>query len=490
MWKDFISEFAQQQPTHTAVVDRATGRRYSYAALEHEIKRWARHLHVQRVSRGSRVVILAPNRLEHITLFFACAKLGAILVPVNQRLAPGELAEILSRVEPEYFLGAGPCPVKCRFAYRDLDSIDLNLHATAEDPPPVEVADQDPLLMLFTSGSTGTPKGVLLHAAMLMANIRYTIEAGVLEPGDISIVNTPFFHTGGYNVFCLPMLSIGGTLILFEGFDPGGVLEAIREDRVNVFWAVPTMFQAIYDHPDFAMTDFSGIRFFLSGGAPLSLHLIQAYHRQGVPFKQGFGLTEVGPNCFLHETEDSFERPDSIGKPMAHSRVRVVDREGVAVGPDQVGELLIAGPHLCKGYWRDEKRFRKSLRDGFFATGDLVRVDPEGFFYVVGRCKDMYISGGENVYPGEVEKQIVAHPEITHAVVVAVPDAKWTEVGFAFFLGQRDFTLTELRAWLEPRLARYKHPCYIHRLEVLPLLANGKIDRRALKDRASRVSEK
>ena len=398
------------------------------------------------------------------------------------------MAEILLRVEPGYFVGAGPCPFESPFIYRELDDIDLDVDE--DEPPAVTVAEEDPLLMLFTSGSTGTPKGVLLHAGMLMANIRFTIDAGVLLPGEISIVNTPFFHTGGYNVFCLPLLSIGGTLILFEGFDPGGVLEAIREEGVSVFWAVPTMFQAIYDHPDFAKTDFSNIRFFLSGGAPLSLHLIQAYHKQGVPFKQGFGLTEVGPNCFLHETRDSFQRPDSIGKPMAHSRVKVVDRDGREVGPDQVGELLIAGPHVCKGYWRDEERFRESLRDGFFATGDLVRRDSEGFFYVVGRLKDMYISGGENVYPGEVEKQLVAHPEISQAVVVSVPDPKWTEVGFAFFAGNRNLTLPEIRSWLDPRLARYKHPHYVRRLKELPLLANGKIDRQALKAEAPRYSGK
>ncbi len=488
MWRDFISEFAQTAPERTAVIDRITGRRYSYAELESEIRLWASHLHARGVSAGSRVVILAPNRLEHITLFFACAKIGAILVPLNHRLAPGEMAEILLRVEPGYFLGAGPCPFESPFAYRDLDEIDLTADRDEDKPPGVTVADEDPLLMLFTSGSTGTPKGVLLHAGMLMANIKFTVDAGVLEPGEISIVNTPFFHTGGYNVFCLPLLSIGGTLILFEGFDPGGVLEAIREEGVSVFWAVPTMFQAIYEHPDFGKTDFSNIRFFLSGGAPLSLDLIQAYQKQGVPFKQGFGLTEVGPNCFLHETRDSFGRPDSIGKPMAHSRVKVVDRDGREVGPDQVGELLIAGPHVCKGYWRDEARFRDSLRDGFFATGDLVRRDSEGFFYVVGRLKDMYISGGENVYPGEVEKQIVAHPDITQAVVVAVPDRKWTEVGFAFFVGPTDFTLPEIRAWLDSRLARYKHPHHVRRLEALPLLANGKIDRQALKTEALRYA--
>ena len=487
MWRDFIKAFAERTPEHTAIIDRVGGRRYSYAGLEREITGWARHLHGQGIARGDRVALLAPSRIEHVTLFFACAKLGAILVPLNHSLSSRELVDILHRVSPGYFLGSGPCPLETDLPYRDLLRIDLN--AVTDDPPEVSVEDQDPLMMLFTSGSTGEPKGVLFHAAMLMANMRYTIESGVLEPGDISIVNTPFFHTGGYNVFCLPLLSVGGTLILFERFDPGDVLRAIRDDGVTVFWAVPTMFQAIYEHPDFTRTDFSNIRFFLSGGAPLSLSLIEAYHRHGVPFKQGFGLTEVGPNCFLQETEDSFRRPDSIGRPMVHSRVKVIDGEGNAVDANSVGELLIGGPHVCKGYWRDEKRFQDALHGEYFATGDLVRVDEEGFFYVVGRLKDMYISGGENVYPGEVEKQLVAHPDMSQAVVVAVPHEKWTEVGFAFVVSSRDLALAELRDWLGPRLARYKHPQHIHRLKAMPLLANGKIDRRALGDKARSAAE-
>ncbi|MBF0147097.1 MAG: AMP-binding protein [Magnetococcales bacterium] len=483
MWRDFIKEKAESIPDHAAIIDRIHHRSWSYAALEREIEAWTCWLYRQGVIKGDRVAYLAPNRLEHLTLFFACAKLGAILVSLNHRLSPRELAAIISHVEPRVLLGEGPPTFDSSFTWHDVLTLTRDNHDFATIPR-YEAADEDPLLMLYTSGSTGDPKGVLFHARMLMANMEHTIGTGVLEPRDISIINTPFFHTGAYNVFTLPLLSIGGTMILFERFDPAGVLDAIRDDGVNVFWAVPTMFQAIHDHPRFAETDFSRIRVLLSGGAPLNLPLIRAYHEKGVPFKQGFGLTEVGPNCFLHQTEDSWERPDSIGKPMPHSQTRIVNDQGKEVGINEVGELLLGGPHVCKGYWRDEKRFRESLRDGFFATGDLVRRDTEGFFYVVGRKKEMYISGGENVFPGEVEKQLVAHPDIRQAVVVSVPDDKWTEVGFAWIVADREVDLESLRTWLNPRLGRYKHPQHLERIPELPLLANGKIDRLALADRA------
>lgn len=485
MWRDFFREKAESIPNHMAIIDRVHGQQWTYGALEKEILSWAAWLQSRGVDRGHRVALLAPNRLEHLTLFFACAKLGAIMVPLNHRLSPRELAAITNHVEPAVILGEGEAPFAGSFAWHALEAHEHD-HGLPF-PAPRDVADDEVLLMLYTSGSTGDPKGVLFHAGMLMANMEHTLGTGVLEKGDISIINTPFFHTGAYNVFTLPLLSVGGTMILFERFDPGGVLDAIRDDGVNVFWAVPTMFQAIYDHPRFVETDFSPIRVLLSGGAPLNLPLIKAYHEKGVPFKQGFGLTEVGPNCFLHQTEDSWQRPDSIGKPMPHSLVRIVDDQGNDVGVNQVGELLLGGPHVCKGYWRDEQRFRESLQDGFFATGDLVRRDEGGFFYVVGRKKEMYISGGENVFPGEVEKQLVAHPEIRQAVVVGVPDDKWTEVGFAWIVAARELDREELRLWLNSRLGRYKHPHHVVRLSELPLLANGKIDRMALAARARKM---
>ncbi|MBF0193435.1 MAG: AMP-binding protein [Magnetococcales bacterium] len=477
MWQDFIQLHSQRTPNKLAIIDRRLSEKLSYKNLNHNVSLWCSYLFEANIKKGDRVAYLAPNRLEHITLFFACTRLGAIFVPLNHRLAPRELGDIIQHIEPGIVIGEYDCPFVTNATYKKVCDITLtNDHA----PTAITIEDNDPLLMLFTSGSTGEPKGVLFHSKMLLANIEQTIATGVLKPNDISIVNTPFFHTGGYNVFTLPMLSIGGTLILFEKFEPAGVLETINNDGVNVFWAVPTMFQAIADEPNFNQTDFSNIRFFLSGGAPLSLPLIETYHQRGVPFKQGFGLTEVGPNCFLHETSESYKYPNSIGRPMPFSKVKVVDENGDQVDIDQVGEMLIAGPHVCLGYWRNMEKFKDSMQGEYFATGDLVRVDKRGLYYVMGRKKEMYISGGENVFPGEVEKQLVQHPNISQAVVVAVSDKKWSEVGFAFYVGDKNITLTTLREYLNPILARYKHPHYIKKLDALPLLANGKIDRRSL----------
>ncbi|MBF0381217.1 MAG: AMP-binding protein [Magnetococcales bacterium] len=486
MWQDFIQLHRQRTPNKLAIIDRRSSKRLTYEDLDSEVRLWQLYLVAANIKKGDRVAYLAPNRLEHITLFFACCRLGAIFVPLNHRLAPQELAQIIKHIEPGIVIGEDECPFAMDIDYKKVAEINLQ---DGEAPKAVAIQQDDPLLMLFTSGSTGEPKGVLFHSKMLLANIEQTITTGVLQPQDISIINTPFFHTGGYNVFTLPMFSIGGTLILFEKFEPAGVLEVIATEGVNVFWAVPTMFQAIADEDNFSKTDFSNIRFFLSGGAPLSLPLIQTYHRHGVPFKQGFGLTEVGPNCFLHETEESFTYPNSIGRPMPFSKVRVVDEDGQDVGVDEVGEMLIAGPHLCLGYWRNEEKFKLSMRGEYFATGDLVRVDERGLYYVMGRKKEMYISGGENVFPGEVEKQLVLHPNITQSVVVGVADKKWSEVGFAFFVGDKDIELASLREYLDPILARYKHPHHLKRLAELPLLANGKIDRRHLEKLAQQTSQ-
>ncbi|MEO5347557.1 MAG: AMP-binding protein [Magnetococcus sp. YQC-9] len=474
MWRDFIAQHARTRADHLALLDRQSGRCFNYAGLDVEIIRLMRHLWHLGVRADDRVVLLAPNGVEHVTLFFACVRLGAILAPLNHRLSTQEIATILADLEPKRCFGSSELP-----GFLDLSTL-------AGEPeriplPEIEIALDRILMILYTSGSSGMPKGVMFHAGMILANIDNTLSADVLRASDVSIVNTPFFHTGGYHVFCLPMLKIGGSLILHGRFDAGLVLEEIRDAGVTVFWAVPTMFQAIFDHVDFARTDFVRIRFFLSGGAPLSLALIQGYHQRGVPFKQGFGLTEVGPNCFLLETEEAPLHPDSIGKPMVNSDVRVVDEAGNAVAVGEVGEMWIAGPHVCKGYWRNEALFAQAMHGGYFATGDLVRVDREGFFTVIGRKKEMYISGGENVYPGEVEKQLSTHPDVVQVVVVGVPDGKWGEVGLAWCVVRAPLDLDGVRGYLNSRLARYKHPHHLRILESLPLLANGKIDRPTLK---------
>lgn len=483
MWVDFPRYHATRTPDRIALILEGEGRRLTYADLDREASRWAATFSQKGVGYQDRVALLATNCLEHITMFFACAKLGAIFVPLNFRLGVSELEEQLARLDATLLFGRGSCNLNTEVPYEDLDQFEPDNRV---DYPQRQIQDKDTLLMLFTSGSTGTPKGVMLHAEMLLWNMINTHQGWGLLEDDISLVHTPFFHTAGYNITLLPLLRLGGTLIMVDRFDAAEMLELIQRERVSVFFAVPTMFRMMREAEGFADCTMDSLRFCISGGAPCPKSLIEAFRAKGVPMKQGFGLTEVGPNCFAMSDEEARDRQDSVGRPMPHLRVSLLDERGAPVEPGEVGELCFQGPTVCKGYWRMEEVFEELTADGFFHTGDLMRRDAKGFYYVVGRKKDMYISGGENVYPGEVVRQIVKHPAILDALVVAVPHQRWGEVGFAFLRGET-MTLDVLRAFLDPLLSRYKHPHHLLFMEQFPLLANNKVDMTALRDKALEV---
>lgn len=477
-WLGFLFRNATICPEKVAVTEAHTGRQLNYQQLLQETTAWAAYLQSQGIGRGERVTFWAKNCIEHLTIFFACARLGAIFIPLNTRLAASEIESTIELAEPSMMLYRGQYPFLDTIPMTNCDDLDL---AAASMPPPVDVSDRTPVLMLFTSGTTGAPKGVLFHGTMLKANQEETIKGWGLCSSDLTLVETPFFHTGGYNVLCLPLLSLGGTVCIADGFNPERTLERINQGLVTVYFAVPTMFQILWDHAKLDHCDFSNVRFFVSGGAPCPKGLIQNFLSKGVTFKQGFGMTEIGPNCFLLKADDALRKIGSIGQPMPHSEVLIIDEDGQQLPVGAVGELLIRGPHLCQGYFRDEKRYRESLLNGFLRTGDLAYRDSENFFYIAGRKKDMYVSGGENVYPAEVERALVTHPDIDDAVVVAVPSAKWGEVGLAFLRSTKELNLEEVTAFLRPILSRYKHPQHIAFKDSFPLLASGKIDRQALK---------
>lgn len=477
-WVDFLE---QQIPEKTALIVQETNERLSYQELRFEAQNWAHEMQGRGVEKGDRVALLAKNRKEHLTMFLGCAYLEALFVPLNFRLSCRELLEILQIVGPKVFY----CSDEFSESFQQAVNLDRDFHLSLGNSHlPVTGDLEAPLLMLFTSGSTGLAKGVMQHGKMLLTNMLETARAWNLNSDDITLVETPFFHTGGYNVLCLPLLALGGTVVLAESFQVENVFQTISSEKVTVYFGVPTMFQMLYEHRSFSQADLSSIRFFVSGGAACPVELIKKYQQKNLPFKQGFGLTEVGPNCFLLDECDSIRKSGSIGRPMPHSDVLVLTTEGQKVEIGQPGELLIKGDHLCHGYFQQKSLFKNSLFDGYFRTGDLVSFDDEGFFYVTGRLKDMYISGGENVYPGEVEKACLQLPEVFEAVVVAVDDDLWGEVGYAFFRGTGKFTSNDLKEMLKNELSGYKRPHYLEWIEEFPLLANGKIDRMSLQLKA------
>lgn len=482
-WIDFLEKNAHVYDDKIAIIDQETNRRISYAELNREVDQWASVLSKNGVSKNDPIAFLSPtNSLYHLTLMLACAKIGAFFVPLNFRLSNAEIENVVLALGPKLYVGVGEKVLNVDVQYLDVKKINLNEYT---DYPDNKSTLDDTILMLYTSGSTGVPKGVMFHGNMLLSNQVETCKGWGLTPDDITLVETPFFHTGGYNVLLLPLLYLGGTAILAQSFNPDNVFNCIENEKVSVYFGVPTMFQMLLEKPRFNQCDFSSIRFFVSGGAACSIPMIEEYQKKGLMFKQGFGLTEVGPNCFLLDEKDAIKKSGSIGKPMPHSKVRVINKEGKDVGVNEPGELLLSGPHVCVGYYKNSKAFEETFKNNFFYTGDLVRVDSDGFFYVVGRIKDMYISGGENVYPGEVEKQITAHPKISEAVVVSVPSEKWGEVGFAFLKTDGEEISTEmLREHLNPLLSRYKHPHHVLCMKEFPLLPNGKVDRKELKKRA------
>lgn len=487
-WIYFLEKNAIDFKDKIAVIDQASKRKLTYAELNSEVNAWAHYLRSEGIREHDALAFHAPaNCLLHLTLMLACAKIKVLFVPLNFRLSNAELEQVIARLEPRFYMGTGEKTLNVPTKYINAKSVVLDYNHQDSEFEQTKTGLNDTILMLFTSGSTGVPKGVMFHGQMLLSNQIETINGWGLRSSDITLVETPFFHTGGYNVLLLPLLYLGGTIILAESFNPDNVFDCIEKEKVSVYFGVPTMFQMLLEKPHFHECDFSSIRFFISGGAACSIPMIEEYQRKGLMFKQGFGLTEVGPNCFLLDEKYAVTKAGSIGKPMPHSKVRVVTKEGEDAAPNEPGELLIAGPHVCLGYYKNPEAFKETCKNGEFYTGDLVKYDEDGFFYVVGRIKDMYISGGENVYPGEVEKQITSHHDIAEAVVVAVPNQKWGEVGFAFLKTDKDIKIEEIREFLNPLLSRYKHPQFVRCMSRFPLLANGKVDRKQLKAEALKI---
>jgi fatty-acyl-CoA synthase len=486
---DLIAKRAQLTPDKTAFEDAATGRTLTYAALDDRAARGAALMAARGVGEGDRVAVLSRNRIEFFELLFGCARLGAILVPLNWRMPPTELDGLVADAEPILlFHGAAEAGAAAALvtgpAAIDLDRDYEALIAAAPRRGRSTWPATQTWYLIYTSGTTGQPKGVIYTYRMAVANYVNIGSCIDLASTDTTLAFLPIFHTAGINLHALPTLIAGGRVIVLDGFDAGILVGLLESRRLDTLFAVPTVYQSLLDHPRFAAAPLAHVRHWGCGGAPLPDALAHRYRELGVRVCNGMGMTETGPTAFLVDPADAWDRIGSVGKPQLLCSARIVDAEDREIPDGQVGDLQFAGPGVTPGYWRNQEATRAAFTaDGWLRSGDLARRDADGFFYIAGRRKEMFISGGENVYPAEVENVLSAHPAVVGVAVLAEADPKWGEVGRAFVQlapegGHPDGA--ELDAFCRARLAPYKVPRRFEFVAEFPRTSAGKIQKHLL----------
>ena len=499
---DWITHHAANRPRKEAIRDLGSGRSFTYADLDARADALAAWFAARGITRGDRVAVLAHNGVEYFDIQFACARTGAICVLLNWRLTASELEYIINDSAPnllvcdvEFAATAEALGRRCQIETTlriDRDASDCPYEAalleTRDRTAPREILTHDDVVtIMYTSGTTGRPKGAMITHGMNFWNcVNLGIPAGIgLDTVHLNVL--PLFHTGGLNCYSNPVLHAGGTVVLLKQFDAGETLRILGDPQQGIthFFAVPAPYQFMMQHPAFAGTDLSRLRVAGVGGAPCALTIMEAWTARGVQLAQGYGMTETSPGAIFLDPDDALRKIGSTGKALLHTEFRIVDDNGVDCGPDEVGELWLAGPHITPGYWNKPDATADSFEGRWLKTGDAARQDAEGFVYIVDRWKDMYISGGENVYPAEVENVLYQLPEIAEAAVIGVPDERWGETGLAVIVLKDGREIDRLRVvehCLE-RLAKFKVPNDIAIVDELPRNATGKVLKRELRAR-------
>ena len=497
---DWLNHHAANRPGKEAVRDLGTGRSFSYADLDARADATAAYLTSLGISRGDRIAVLAHNGVEYFDIQFACTRIGAICVLLNWRLTVSELEYIINDSSPKLLVhdiefSESAIELKARCDIASLLTIDEGKPDSAYERAlaghsdtaveRVTLTHDDVVTIMYTSGTTGLPKGAMITHGMNFWNcVNLGIPAGIgLDTVHLNVL--PLFHTGGLNCYSNPVLHAGGTVVILKQFDPGQTLSILGDPAQGIthFFAVPAPYQFMMQHPAFAETDLSRLRVAGVGGAPCALTIMESWTERGVQLAQGYGMTETSPGAIFLDPDDALRKIGSTGKALMHTEFRIVNDEGADCGADEVGELWVAGPHITPGYWNKAEATANSFEGRWLKTGDAARRDDEGFVYIVDRWKDMYISGGENVYPAEVENVLYQLPEVAEAAVIGVPHERWGETGLAVLALKPDTSIEQKRVieHCVERLAKFKVPSDIAIVEALPRNATGKVLKRELR---------
>jgi fatty-acyl-CoA synthase len=507
---DWIKRHAERTPDKLAVVDAHTGRQFSYAQFNERANRLASFLRDRLgIQQGDRVSILAQNSAEYYEVLFACGKMGAILNTLNWRLAAPELEFILNDCAPraliyeavfaetvdalrpligcEFYVAMGDEAPEGEWTYEGA--------LAAGDPAGVPLPAlryTDTWAILYTSGTTGRPKGAQVTYGNFFYNAVGMGAAIDMTSEDVNLNVLPTFHAGGLGLYAGPIFHAGGTLVVMRAFDPGEFLRLIEQWRVTKLLLVPSIYLMLSQYPDFEKHDLSSMVHWGSGGSSLPPSLVHQFAEKGIVIQQGFGMTETGPTVFIITREDAVRKAGSVGKPVLHTDVCIMDRDGNVLGPNEVGELCIRGGNVTTGYWNRPEATAEALVEHpatggggpWLHSGDAAMYDDEGFYTIVDRWKDMFISGGENVYPAEVENVIYHHPAVAEVAVIGVPHPQWQEVGRALVVVKEGHTLTEEEVidFCQGKLAKFKIPKSVVFVDALPRTAAGKVLKRELRE--------
>jgi len=479
-------------------------RRLTYRELNRRVNRLATWLLNAGLKQGDRCAYLAYNGIEVVELIFAAAKIGLILVPLNWRLAARELSFILSDSGTETlffdaeftktvqaFKKDEGLKVKRKVVIggqaKEAEPYEETLTKSSEEEPEAaeKITLDTPHIIMYTAGTTGLPKGAVLTQGCSFWNaVNLELDMN-FHPMDRDLLVLPMFHIGGIGLFTLPTIHVGGTVVIQRSFDAGATLRLLRDEKITLFFAVPAIFLFLIQHPAFSAEAFGNVRLIMSGGAPLPVSLVRQYHEAGIVLQQGFGMSEAAPSISTLPKDLALKKAGSIGRALFHVEARVVDEKMKDVPPNGVGELIIRGPNVMKEYWNRPEATNEAFSGGWFHSGDMARMDEEGDLYIVDRKKDMFISGGENVYPAEVENAIFEISQVAEAAVIGVRDERWGEAGQAIIAVKPGATLSEKEVldFLKGRLAKYKVPKSVIFVDQLPRNAAGKVLKNILREK-------